>query len=191
MWIEWSHAPISELEQVETGSSITAPNTMKQQTKYTDAMRSVGAKLAQDVLANLKSWEPVNAEQFRHDMMSNSAFHQTIVSNWSADNKELMQLVTASKLAEDLYSRNGAVVTQAIVELKSKGTISEDVKLLMPPELWVDENQLEISFSTLSPELVFVTWKVDSTGKFLPKYELSQSAGPSADDSRFDRIRGM
>jgi hypothetical protein len=40
---------------VETGSSIDVPNNMKQQAQYTEAMRSVGAKLAQDVLANLKS----------------------------------------------------------------------------------------------------------------------------------------
>jgi hypothetical protein len=68
-------------------------------------------------------------------MMSNPAFHQAIVSNWSADNKELMQLVIASKLADEMYRRNSTEVNQAIEGLKMKGTISEDAKLILPPEL--------------------------------------------------------
>lgn len=123
-----NHIPDSNQEYKP--SSPNPEKATEQLKQRQEAKDFVGKNLAGDVIWNLQKGEPVNSDQFKHDMLTNPAFRSVILWHLtlSIDNK-LSDFIAQSGLNNELSQKYKTEMSEAMDHYKDAGLLPKDAEL--------------------------------------------------------------
>ncbi len=174
MWARLEFGSTPESKQEYNPSSSDPQKALEKKALYNTAMKTVGTNLAKDMFENLAKGEPVNSEQFRHDMMTNPAFHRAVMQQWSTLDTKLADFIQTSGLANELYENNKTQLQAALKNVRTNDPIVDEINNGIEPQ------DLELYWASLVSEngQLTLVWHIVSDSKNGQNYSIKYSVSP-------------